>query len=275
MGRRSALSLAAALAGSGLLIAGTPARAASADEGPSFSCRYARSTAEKLVCGDPDLAALDRQLANTYSNMAGQPINRVRLKAGQARWMRQVRDACNDAACVRRAYRSRNAELLDQSRRAASPAAYDETQPFPAPAPLLSQARAVIGRLCDAASQIPATGFRPTPGALPVITRNAVVRVAEKDGVRFAFLMATRNDDPGTCKVADVAVMPPASAGNSFLECTLDDPQSLGLGVRKTGRRTPVGFWRIDAEAGRLDRQPLAVLGAQTSIRCTQPEGGE
>ena len=275
MGRRSALSLAAALAGSSLLIASTPVQAGNPDAGPSFPCRYARSTAEKLVCGDPDLAALDRQLANTYSNMAGQPIDQARLKADQGHWMRQVRDACTDAACVRRAYRSRNAELLDQSRRAASPAAYDETRPFPAPPALLSQARAVIGRPCGPGSQIPSRAFKPTPGALPVITRNAVVRVAEKDGVRFAFLMATRNDDPKTCKVADVAVMPPASAGNDFLECTLDDPQSLGLGVRKTGRRTPVGFWRIDAETGRLDRQPLSVLGAQTSIRCTQPEGGE
>jgi len=52
------------------LIAAAPAGAAPAR--PSFSCARATSFAERTICSDPELAALDRQLDSTYQNMSGQ-----------------------------------------------------------------------------------------------------------------------------------------------------------------------------------------------------------
>ena len=38
-----------------------------AQEGPSFDCSKAESSAEELICADPDLAALDRRVTERYA----------------------------------------------------------------------------------------------------------------------------------------------------------------------------------------------------------------
>jgi len=47
------------------LVASTGAVAAS-DDGPSFDCAAADGSVEEMICTDPELAALDRQLAEVY-----------------------------------------------------------------------------------------------------------------------------------------------------------------------------------------------------------------
>ncbi|MDR4306627.1 caspase family protein [Chelatococcus sambhunathii] len=96
--------------------------------GPSFPCSRARLPAERVVCGRPNLAALDRQLAELYAASARSPA----LDAAQGMWRAQ-RDACANAsatldalaACVEQAYRSRIAALAAAagSQGAASPTA--------------------------------------------------------------------------------------------------------------------------------------------------------
>lgn len=84
------------------------APAARALVAPSFDCAKAGSTAEKLVCDDAELAALDRQLAARYAQA------RDVDPAVQRGWVKG-RDECWKAddlrLCVLEAYRTRLVEL--------------------------------------------------------------------------------------------------------------------------------------------------------------------
>jgi hypothetical protein len=62
--------------------------------------------AERTICGDPMLAALDARMSRLYASL-GRPDER-----GQGAWLRGARDACNtDASCIARAYEQRIALL--------------------------------------------------------------------------------------------------------------------------------------------------------------------
>lgn len=98
-----------------LLVAALPA--AAADNGPAFDCARAEAgSMEALVCGDPQLAALDRQMASVYDAALRQAGNQRPpvLKAEQRGWIKG-RDDCWKAtdprACVADEYRRRIAEL--------------------------------------------------------------------------------------------------------------------------------------------------------------------
>lgn len=75
---------------------------------PSFDCAKAESAAEKLVCGDAELAALDRRLAARYAEAKDAD------PAVQRGWAKG-RDDCWKAddlrLCVAEAYRTRLVEL--------------------------------------------------------------------------------------------------------------------------------------------------------------------
>ena len=101
---------------SGLLM--VLAAQAGAQEGPSFDCGKAGSTAEELICADAGLAALDRRVAGRYAaalEFAGGEADA--LRAYQRGWIKG-RDECwkaNDPAdCVRAEYLRREAELVTQ-----------------------------------------------------------------------------------------------------------------------------------------------------------------
>jgi hypothetical protein len=76
-----------------LLLSVTPA--------PSFDCAKATLAVERMICADPDLAVRDRALALIYENIS-KPFPNVRRV--QRRWLRDERNACRTAACVRQAY---------------------------------------------------------------------------------------------------------------------------------------------------------------------------
>lgn len=83
---------------------------------PSFNCKFAAARAEKLICGDEELAALDRDLNRAYRQLdrvAG-PL-RQQIAAEQNGWRVGERDACSDAACVTDAMRQR-ITVLDSQR---------------------------------------------------------------------------------------------------------------------------------------------------------------
>lgn len=99
------------------------AGAAAAQDGPSFDCSRAESSAEELVCDDAALAAMDRRLAEVYGAAlaaaegldAGAAEAASTLKAMQRGWIKG-RDECWKAAdlraCVETAYLTREAELV-------------------------------------------------------------------------------------------------------------------------------------------------------------------
>lgn len=90
-----------------------------AAQAPSFDCSKLADnapSAEKLVCSDPALAALDRQLADTYKAAQMKAVNEhpPTLKAEQRGWIKGRNECWKSgdlAACVAQSYRTRNAEL--------------------------------------------------------------------------------------------------------------------------------------------------------------------
>lgn len=96
--------------------------AAQAQDGPAFDCTKAESSAEKLVCADAALGALDRRLADRFSAAltvaqgldAGAKDAEDTLRATQRGWIKG-RDECwkepDLRACVETEYLRREAEL--------------------------------------------------------------------------------------------------------------------------------------------------------------------
>ena len=85
--RRSGLVLAL-----GLAVAALPAGAA----GPSFDCNRASAAVDKLVCGDAELAELDRTLAERYARLRQQLSQEsfATVRMAQRDWLRSTRIVC-------------------------------------------------------------------------------------------------------------------------------------------------------------------------------------
>jgi uncharacterized protein len=81
----------------------------------SFDCVKAETEAEKLVCADPQLAALDRQLATEYQYaVAKARAGSAGLDAAQRGWVAGRDDCWKDGdvrTCVLEAYQTRLVEL--------------------------------------------------------------------------------------------------------------------------------------------------------------------
>jgi uncharacterized protein YecT (DUF1311 family) len=99
------------------------AKPAVASDQPSFDCGKASTSAEELVCADPDLARLDRRLSARYQAAlavtdgleAGRTEARDTLKATQRGWIKG-RDDCWKAddlrGCVEASYLVREGDLV-------------------------------------------------------------------------------------------------------------------------------------------------------------------
>lgn len=81
---------------------------------PSFDCARARTRGEVLVCGDPGLAALDRQMATQFNAALSDADSRQRalLNRTRGRFL-SFRDRCGDSECVAETYRARMREIAD------------------------------------------------------------------------------------------------------------------------------------------------------------------
>jgi len=94
-----------------------------AQEGPSFDCSKAESSAEELICTDPDLAALDRRVTERYAAAldavrgldSGAEQAEGTLRTYQRGWIKG-RDECWKADdlrdCVEFSYLRREGELV-------------------------------------------------------------------------------------------------------------------------------------------------------------------
>lgn len=89
-----------------------PVRQAKATASPSFKCRHAKTSSEKMVCGSGSLAAADHRMSAVYySEMAS-------AQAGAKRALRRTRDKflarrerCSTESCVAQVYEERVAEI--------------------------------------------------------------------------------------------------------------------------------------------------------------------
>lgn len=83
-----------------------PQRALAAPVSPSFTCSGKLTRVEQAICDDPALAQRDRDLDALYKTARARPG----IADGQRAWIR-IRNGCNDAACIARAYDQRIGEL--------------------------------------------------------------------------------------------------------------------------------------------------------------------
>jgi len=79
---------------------------------PSFDCRYARSYAQQMVCGDPDLAAQDRRMTRAYAGALAAGVPQDELRAEQGDWLNLREDAARRSPqAMRSLYQQRIEEL--------------------------------------------------------------------------------------------------------------------------------------------------------------------
>lgn len=73
----------------------------------SFDCRKAATFVEKTICSDDQLSRLDELLMNSYQTTLVNSSDQGAVKALQRSWLANVRNACQDAACLKRVYEER------------------------------------------------------------------------------------------------------------------------------------------------------------------------
>jgi uncharacterized protein len=85
---------------------------ASAASAQSFDCKKAQTRVEKLVCADARLSELDEHLGRYYAAGRTELEGAAScLQSDQAQWLKSVRDACANEACLTTAYLNRLGEL--------------------------------------------------------------------------------------------------------------------------------------------------------------------
>lgn len=90
----------------------TPAPAPAATRvQPSFDCARARSAPERLICADPELSRLDRELGRLYAQARAAAPNATTFRRQQDVEWRRREATCRDKACLLRWYAERRTQL--------------------------------------------------------------------------------------------------------------------------------------------------------------------
>ena len=79
--------------------------------GPSFDCAKASTPVEKMICGNKEVAGLDKKLAQVYKQTLASSSNSEELLASQKKWLTGQRNKCSDALCLKKAYEARIKDL--------------------------------------------------------------------------------------------------------------------------------------------------------------------
>jgi uncharacterized protein len=80
----------------------------------TFDCDKASTFAEKAICSDSRLTAMDDELGALYKAALASSPDKTALKAEQKAWL-AARDSCQDDACIMQAYAERIAALKGAS----------------------------------------------------------------------------------------------------------------------------------------------------------------
>jgi uncharacterized protein len=76
-----------------------------------IDCSRAVSNVDRMVCSSERLAAAEEHMAQAFRQAMRRGANREQLLASQRDWKINVRDVCNDAQCLLRAFDARSTEL--------------------------------------------------------------------------------------------------------------------------------------------------------------------
>lgn len=88
----------------GMWVTALPAQAA------SFDCGKAATKVEMLICSDSAISKLDEDLAAAYKTALHDEKQAEAIRQAQKQWLKE-RNGCADAACVKRAYETRQSSL--------------------------------------------------------------------------------------------------------------------------------------------------------------------
>ena len=77
----------------------------------SFDCAKASSEVEKLICSDAELSKLDESLSKAYLQALKRTDIKKQTIESQRQWLKNERNACRNAECVKKAYEIRIKEL--------------------------------------------------------------------------------------------------------------------------------------------------------------------
>ena len=80
--------------------------------GPSFDCRRARSTTEKMICSDAELARLDRELGRAYDRAKNSTVDPAAFRRQSELEWRRREAICQDRGCLLRWYTYRRDQLV-------------------------------------------------------------------------------------------------------------------------------------------------------------------
>ena len=83
---------------------------------PSFDCSRARSTTERLICSDPQLAQLDRELGTLHARMRIDSANPAAFRRRSDEEWRWRESNCRDKECLLDWYAERREQLLDEQK---------------------------------------------------------------------------------------------------------------------------------------------------------------
>jgi uncharacterized protein YecT (DUF1311 family) len=86
---------------------------AGAGDAASFDCKKATSKVEKIICSDDELSRLDESLNKRYLRALKRPAMKEQTIESQRQWLKNERNACQDAECIKNAYQTRIKELRD------------------------------------------------------------------------------------------------------------------------------------------------------------------
>lgn len=77
----------------------------------NFDCAKAATAVEMAICADAELSKLDEILDATFEQAWVRSKDQAALKSRQRAWLRDTRDACADATCLKAAYEARISAL--------------------------------------------------------------------------------------------------------------------------------------------------------------------
>ena len=103
----------AVAASAAMLTIAMPSQAQPGGIRASFACAKASTAPERMICGDAELARLDRIMADLFTETRSLLLNSeqtAEADKAQRAWL-AGRNRCGDAQCVRRAYLNRVTEL--------------------------------------------------------------------------------------------------------------------------------------------------------------------
>lgn len=79
----------------------------------SFDCGKAASEVEKIICSDDELSRLDESLNKAFLGALKRADIKKQALESQRQWLKNERNACQNAECIRNAYETRIRKLRD------------------------------------------------------------------------------------------------------------------------------------------------------------------